>query len=203
VKRIVQTATLSLVVLSAASAFAQQPPAAAAPGEVPPVSTPAQQAPMASTALGGGMLAGVDARLTVPLGDLSNIASVGFGALGRYEYILTPQVNLTGRAGINLFLGKNNAGYWNIPILVGAKFAVIPNLYLAGELGLFYNHVSVDLPFGLGSASNGEFDFGMTLGAGYRMGDLDFRASVEFADLSNAGSTAALVLSAGYNFWRK
>lgn len=201
-KRIIQMATISLVGLFAGSSYAQQPPAGTAPAEVAPVSTPAQQAPMASTALGGGMLAGVDARLTVPLGDLSNIASVGFGALGRYEYILTPQVNLTGRAGIDLFVGKNNASYWNIPILVGAKFAVIPNLYLAGELGLFYNHVSVDLPF-IGSASNGEFDFAMTLGAGYRMGDLDFRASVEFADLSNAGSTTALVLSAGYNFWRQ
>ena len=202
-KRIIQMASLSLVALTAASSYAQEPPAAPPPGEAAPVATPAQQAPMASTALGGAMLAGVDARLTVPLGNFSDYATLGFGALGRFEYILTPQVNLTGRAGIDLFLGNNNASYWNIPILVGAKFAVVPNFYVAGEIGLFYNHISADSPFGFGSYSHGEFDFGMTLGAGYRVGDLDFRASLEFTDLGHAGDTMALVASAGYNFWKK
>lgn len=201
-KRIIQTATLSLVALTATSSFAQEPPAAAPP----PVAVPAEQAPAASTALGGGMLIGADLRLALPLGNFSDAAGLGIGALGRFEYVLTPQVNLTGRIGFTYFLPKSVGGvdlhYWTIPILVGAKFAVIPNLYVAGEIGLFNNHFTTDVPF-FGTVSGSETDFGLTLGAGYRMGDLDFRASLEFVDLGHASDSMSLVVSAGYNFWKK
>jgi len=208
VKRIIQMASLSLVALPAASSYAQEPPAAPPPGEAapPPVTTPAAQAPAASTALGGGMLLGADVRLAVPLSNFSNVASLGIGALARFEYILTPQVNLTGRIGFTYFLPKSVNGidlhYWTIPILVGAKFAVIPNLYVAGEIGLYNNHFTTEVPF-FGTVSGSETDFGLTLGAGYRMGDLDFRASLEFLDVGNAGDSMSLVVSAGYNFWKK
>jgi len=205
VKRIIQMAALSLVASSAASSYAQEPPAAAPP----PVAVPAEQAPAASTALGGGMLIGGDLRLAIPLGNFSDAAGVGIGVLGRYEYILTPQVNLTGRLGFTYFLSKDIGGvsvnYWTIPILVGAKLAVIPNLYVAGEIGLFNNHYTVAIPgiFGGGTASGSETDFGLTLGGGYRLGDLDFRASLEFLNLGHAGDSMSLVVSAGYNFWKK
>jgi len=196
VKRIIQMATLSLVALSAASSFAQEPPMAAPP---PPAVEPAAAAPRGPI---GAMSLGGDFQLALPLGSFSDISNIGFGVLGRFEYTVMPQLNLTGRLGFTYFVGKHDLKFWTIPILVGAKFVVAPNFYVAGEIGLFNNHSAIDIP-GFGTVSGSETDFGLTAGAGYRLNDLDLRLQFEFLDLGNAGDSTALVASVGYDFWKK
>ncbi len=88
-----------------------------------------------------------------------------------------------------------------IPILVGAKFTVIPNVYVAGEIGFFNTHTSIDTP--VGTFSGSDTNFGLTLGGGYRLNQLDLRLQLEFLDLGHAGDSMALVASVGYDFWRK
>ena len=52
----------------------------------------------------------------------------------------------------------------------------------------------------MGDLSSSDDNLGLTLGAGYRMGDIDIRAGLHFLDLGNAGDFMELVASVGYNF---
>ena len=201
-KRTLQMATLSLVALAAASSYAQEPPAASPPPAEPaPAGSPAGMPGVAAGSV-GGMLIGADLQLALPLGSFSDVSNIGIGVLGRFEYTVLPQLNLTGRLGFTYFVGKNDLKFWTIPILVGGKFTVAPNFYIAGEIGLFNNHSSVDIP-GFGSVSASETDFGLTAGAGYRLNGLDLRLLFEFLDLGHAGDTTAVVASVGWDFWKK
>ena len=214
-KHLVQVTALSFVVFASGPLLAQQPPVAPAPGtETTPPATPTGNTttpattPAAMTPIGDRpMFIGADALIDLPVGNFSNAAGIGFGALGRYEYVLNPQLNLTGRLGFIYFLTKSNAGfdykYWTIPILVGVKYTVIPNLYVAGEIGLFNSHFSANIGGPFGNVSSSSTDFGLTLGAGYRLGLIDLRAALQIIDLGNAGDTMSLVASVGYNFWSK
>lgn len=204
-KRIAQLSALSLAILTSASLYAQEPPPATAPPAADPAAAPAPVTTTTATPV-GPMFIGADVLVALPVGDFSNGSSVGFGALGRYEYVLNAQLNLTGRLGFEYFVPKTVNGFdykfWTIPILVGAKFTVAPNFYVAGEIGLFNSHFSATVPF-LGEISSSETDFGLTVGAGYRLGNIDLRALLQIMDLGNAGSSMSVVASAGYTFWKK
>ncbi|MEP6655154.1 MAG: hypothetical protein ABJA82_17450 [Myxococcales bacterium] len=63
------------------------------------------------------------------------------------------------------------------------------------------DHASVEA--GGNSASDSQTDFGITVGGGYRTGDLDIRVALHVLDLGNAGDSMALVAGVGYNFWRQ
>lgn len=180
------------------TAQAQDAPATAPEGAPPaaPAETTPPPAAAGGTVMGTRMLLGADFALAIPLGDLGDAAGIGFGGLARFEYVLTPPLNLTVRAGYIHHLEKNGFTYSTIPVLAGVKFAVADAVYLAAELGFFNNRGS------FGSLSSSETDFGATVGAGYRMGDLDLRAGLQFADLGNAGESMSLVINAGYNFLR-
>jgi outer membrane protein with beta-barrel domain len=148
-----------------------------------------------------------DGALAVPVGNLSNGAGVGIGALLRYEYLLQPQLALTGRAGLIYHIPKTVNGadstFWTIPILAGAKYALNEQFYVAGELGLFSNHSSATVmtPFGNFSGSASETDFGLTAGAGYRRGDLDIRVALNILNLDHAGDSMTIGANVGYSFW--
>ena len=188
--RIIQMALLSLVLLAAASLHAQEP--------APPAPVPA--APV------GGMVIGGDAEMALPVGNFDDAAGLGFGLLGRFEYVLNPQLDLTGRLGLIYFLPKSenrfDAKYWTIPILFGAKYNLNPDLYLAGELGLFSNHFTVDDPL-VGSESISETDFGLTAGAGYRLDNLDFRLTLQIVNLGHVADSLSIVACFGYTFWKR
>jgi hypothetical protein len=180
------------------TAWAQPAPAPAATTEA---TMPAQR-----------MHLGADADVAVPLGNFSDGAGIGLGALLRYEQAMLPNLNLTGRLGFIYHLPKTqvvpgfsaDTKFWTIPVLAGVKFALNQSFYAAGELGLFFNHASVDVSgggFGSGSSSSTETDVGVTLGGGYRTGDLDIRAGLHILDLGHAGDSMAIALNVGYNFW--
>jgi hypothetical protein len=152
-------------------------------------------------------LIGADGAFVLPLGNFSDGAGIGLGALMRYEYNVAPQLNVTGRVGFLYHLGKDVGGgtvnFWNIPVLVGAKYDIASGLYGAAEAGLFYNHASatVTIPgFGSQTVSNSETDFGFNVGAGYKMGDLDIRAGLQIWNISHAGDTMGVIANVGYNF---
>jgi hypothetical protein len=176
------------VLLVPAAAVAQTDPAAPAPTETAPA--------VVATGTPQQMLLGVDAQLLIPVGNFGDAAGIGIGALLRYEYVLMPKLNLTGRAGYNYHFEKNHIKWSSIPILVGVKYAITDAIYGAGELGLFNNRASIS---GFGSAS--ENDVGLTLGAGYRLGALDVRVNLQFQDLGHTGDSFAITAGAGYNFW--
>jgi hypothetical protein len=171
----------------------------------------AQTAPPAATAQTTmpprQMQLAADGAVAVPVGSLSDGVGIGIGALLRYEYLLQPQLTLTGRAGLIYHIPKTVNGadstFWTIPILAGAKYALNEQFYVAAELGLFSNHSSATVvtPFGTFSGSASETDFGLTAGAGYRTGDLDIRLALNILDLSNASDSMTIGANVGYSFW--
>jgi hypothetical protein len=177
--------------------FAAQAQEAPAGGEATPAAAPETTPPPAATTSAKGII-GADAAVAIPFGDFSNGAGIGFGALFRAEYNLIPNLNLTGRAGFIYHLPKDTVigdiKFYEVPILAGVKYAFADAFYGAAELGLVWGKASTDG----GSAS--ETNLGFTIGAGYRLDALDFRAGIHILDLGNAGDSTELVLNAGYNF---
>jgi hypothetical protein len=47
--------------------------------------------------------------------------------------------------------------------------------------------------------SDSDTNFGMTLGAGYRMGKLDLRGGLYFPDVDNAGDAMGIMATVGYD----
>ena len=178
----------------------------------PPAGAPAPETPVAAAAGQTGaetkIQLGADGAFVLPLGNFSNAANAGIGALIRGEYSVMPKLNITGRLGFVYYLTKDQGfdyKFWNIPVLVGAKYDIAQGFYGAAEAGLFLNHASatVSIPgFGSASSSNTETDFGATITAGYRMGDLDARVGLQWADLGHAGDTMGLMVNVGYSFMK-
>jgi hypothetical protein len=199
--------------LGSAVAMADEPvagaPPAAEPATAPP---PANETPVAAasaaTAPASKMLLGADGAFVLPLGNFSNLANAGVGALVRFEYNVIPNLNLTGHLGFVYYLTKDQGiGYkfWNIPALVGARYDIAQGFYGAAEAGLFFNHASATLTipgFGTMSSSNTENDFGAVVAAGYRMGDLDARVGLQWVDLGHASDTMGLTVNVGYSFMK-
>jgi len=174
-----------------------------APPELPPPGAPAAEPAPASVAAAGGkkMLFGADLAVGIPVGDLADGAGIGLGILPRFEFTLAPRLALTGRAGYVYHLEKNSLKFSEIPVLAGVKYDLTDALYGAVELGLFHITASGTYPL-IGTVSSSDDNFGATIGAGYRAGDLDFKLGLHILDLGNAGESMELVINAGYNFWR-
>lgn len=185
----------ALALLIPTAALAQDPPADpnAAPAAPPP----------AATGMAASQMIGADLQLALPVGDFSDAAGFGIGALIRYERMVIPKLSLTGRVGYIYNLGKDvgpiNIQFSTIPILVGIKYDITPELYAGAEAGLFHNMATGEF-MGV-SMSNSETDFGVTLGGGYRLGAIDLRLSLFILDMSEAGDSMELVGGIGYNFW--
>ena len=132
---------------------------------------------------------GVDPVAVVPIGDYGDVATLGFGALARLDWPLTPQLAVTGRAGVILHLLDDevmgDASLTFVPIYGGVRYAFAnaqQGPYVAGELGITFGWVTVDT--GFGTASDSDSELGGTVGAGYKLGRLDLRGSLFFPDLS-------------------
>jgi hypothetical protein len=159
----------------------------------------------------GGMLLGVDAEVAIPVGDWSNAAGLGFGALGRFEFNAAPKLNITGRIGYIYFLGKDTgfgtSNVHTIPILGGVKYDLTDAIYGAAELGLFNTGISAEVDLGAfggkQTVSSSTTKLGATIGAGMHLGDLDARAGLQILSLGDAGESMMVGLNLGYNFWRK
>jgi len=193
---------LSMVVgaaslLGSAAVQAQgAPPELPPPGSAPPEVAP--PAPAATAAAGGPkMLIGADLVVALPLGDFGDAFGLGLGLLPRFEYNLMPKLNLTARLGFVYHLEKNSIKFYEIPVFVGAKYDLTDALYAAVEVGAVRGTVSIPT-----FPSSSETKAAATIGAGYRVGDLDLRLGLHITNLGEAGKSMELVANAGYNFWR-
>jgi hypothetical protein len=139
----------------------------------------------------GGPVLGVDLQAALPLGNFSDGAGVGFGALLRYEFTVVSAANITARAGFMYHLEKNMSTFYTFPLLAGLKVKLGQSAYVAAETGAFLNHFEV-----------GGFDaaLGFTLGVGYRISAVDLRIGAEMVDAGHAGDSIALTGGLGYNF---
>ena len=145
---------------------------------------------------------GVDPIVVVPLGGYGDIATLGAGALARLDWPVTSQLVVTGRAGAILHVINDDvmgdASLTFVPIYGGVRYQLtgIDGPYLAGELGITLGFATVDT--GFGSASDSDSEIGGTIGAGYKLGRLDFRAGLFIPDLSEADDPG-LMATVGYD----
>jgi len=148
---------------------------------------------------------GVDVTGILPLGDYSDAASFGIGALARFEYAVNPQLSITGRAGYIYNLGTPDGFSLSlIPILAGATYHVgPPAVFVYGELGVTMIRSSVDVMGVSGSNSDTKFSFGA--GVGYQKEKIKARVGFYMPgseDNGNGGSTTlyGIMASVGYDF---
>lgn len=162
-----------------------------------------------------GAAVGADGAVVLPVGNLSDATGLMLGPLLRLEYPVTGNVTVTGRAGylyglrkeLSVMGSKAKYGVSDIPVWGGVEYYFGEGgqgLYLGGEAGLNFLSFSVDTDgdpaYGGGSSSSSETKLGMTAGAGFRAGDLDFRGGLAIFDLGHAGDSMGVMASVGYSF---
>lgn len=121
--------------------------------------------------------------VALPMGNFGNASSLGVGVSVNADFSL-PAVTATGSTGFHYFMGKNSNGYSAtiIPILVGAKYSVVPNVYVLAQTGLNLISQTVKIPeVKVGTivispereVSSSDSEFGFALGGGVGFGMLD------------------------------
>jgi hypothetical protein len=156
------------------------------------------------------VLVGLDTEFGIPLGDYSDVNSVGGGALVVGEYPMMNMLGLTARLGfqahVNRTIGTGlNAHVNAIPFLFGTKYYVggeREGLFGAFELGLFDLMSSVDRRVGgvVTTATSNDLKFGMGAGVGYQEDRWNARVSVHTQDVGNFGSAMTITGGIGYQF---
>lgn len=159
-------------------------------------------------------------ELAVPVGDLSDATSFGFGATVGYEMPVMDQVAVIAQAGYLLFPGKDiNAGLvtieggnWGmIPVQVGGKYYLTGDqegVYLAALLGI--HHISYKIPatttsvFGFAVTTPeqkfSETNFSFAPGIGYIVGE-NIDLGLRYQVVTTSGSSSSyLGLRAAYMF---
>jgi hypothetical protein len=152
--------------------------------------------------------AGFDIVGQLPVGNFADAVGFGIGALGRFERQLgmSPAVFLTARAGYIGHTDKENGGvttgYSQIPLLAGFKYSLTgAPIYVGAEAGAVVSMTDVDGPGTAGDGSTTETNLGVSAGAGYELGPVDIRLSLNFPDATNLGDMMTVGVSFGYNFW--
>jgi hypothetical protein len=137
----------------------------------------------------------VDGAAVVPVGDWSDGAGIGIGALARLTIPMTPKIAITARAGLIFHLAKDFMGSdsqtTEVPLLGGVRYLFTPKLYGAAELGLVYLRTSLSSDGG-GSMTGSDTKLGFSAAAGYRAGKLDLRAGLYFPDTDVMGIFATV-----------
>lgn len=142
---------------------------------------------------------GANLELAMPMGDFSDMASMGFGGSAQAEYAINEQVTGIGSIGYLMWGGKDNykdMDYsWScIPIKAGAKYALGESgLYGVLELGIYMFSYEYDFEY-VGfydetyhiTGDESESEIGFAPGIGYQMPfmekyKLDFSAQYEMA----------------------
>ena len=157
------------------------------------------------------ILVGLDTEFGIPLGDYSDVNSVGAGAMLVGEYHVMNMVGLTARLGfqahVSRTIGANLSAHVNaIPFLLGTKYYMggeREGLFGAFELGLFDLMSSVDTPGPRGSVvsnSSNDVKFGMGAGLGYQEERWNARVSLHTQDVGNFGRALTITGGVGYQF---
>jgi hypothetical protein len=146
---------------------------------------------------GGGL------ELSLPLGNLSDVAGFGFGPFGKFQYGLNENILVMGSLGYTYWTSKSVGGVdvnaSAVSFLVGGKYnlsqQVTKGFYGMGEIGLYFASSTVALPayygFGGGTASASFTRFVFVPGAGYEFGNFD--VSLKFVLGSDVTNIAARV----------
>ena len=163
----------------------------------------------------GKMGASVGLEVLLPLGTFGDAAKIGIGGTGQFDYLLNPNIALTGKVGYITWGAKTGdtqgaveASFSGIPILVGGKYYFQPagktRFYGQFELGFFIMSVStkVNVPGFISSdisASSTEFTVcpavGVEIPAGAK-GAID--VSARFWGILSSGGSSNIGLRAGY-----
>lgn len=116
----------------------------------------------------------VEGAVSLPTGDLN--FGLGFGAFFKGEYAFQRQLHFTGRAGILLHPFKD-ATLIQVPVLVGARYFVQPQIFVNGEIGLNWMRVSAN------GWSDSNLRVPVGLGGGYVINkQLEARGELFFSD---------------------
>lgn len=175
------------------------PPPQQHPGQPPPPDAPKRT-------WFGGDLAGV-----VPLGDYADGSDFAVGALLRLDYVATPQVDLSIRAGYlwhNTYQPKGTSGgeysLAMLPLLIGGELKVGGGAFLYGEAGLTVIQVSVSI-MGF-SASDSKTYLSVGGGAGFRSGRVKGKFGIympgrpENGDTGDRTTLYGVLGTIGYDF---
>jgi hypothetical protein len=150
------------------------------------------------------MRLGAGVVLGLPIGDWGDFVNFSIGVLADFDWVVTPALSVTGRAGyIHHLTDIDDASFSTIPLWGGVKYYFAPaeastRFFAAGEAGLTFNHASFD--FGGGTVSDTETDLGVNLGGGIELGAISIRANLTFFDIGNAGDSFEIMASAAYYF---
>lgn len=167
------------------------------------------------------MGASVGAEILIPMGDFSNVAKIGFGGTAQFDYMVNPDIAVTGKVGYitwgantgdQLAGAKVEASWSAIPILFGGKYYFMPQgkarVYGQFELGLYMISVSskVEVPF-FGtqetSASSTEFAIAPAVGVELPVGPKGaVDVSARFLMIMTSGSASNNIgFRAGYKMF--
>lgn len=136
----------------------------------------------------------VDGAAIVPVGDWSDGAGIGIGALARLTIPVHPKIAITAHGGLIYHLAKGSMGADSqtieVPVLGGVRYSFTPKIYAASELGLVYLRTSISS--GGSSMSGSDTKLGFLFAAGYRTGKLEARAGLYFPDSDVMGIFATV-----------
>lgn len=142
--------------------------------------------------------------VALPMGNLGDVVSTGFGFHGLFVYQLQPQLELTGLIGYTTFGSKTTDIYGDysfsmVPVLAGIRYSFSPEgenpfrPYVGAELGLIFSTVSYKTDFGFFggsqefSASSTDFCFAPQVGMYYALSPaIDLDANLKFNVISDA-----------------
>ncbi|RZL32848.1 MAG: hypothetical protein EOP00_33475 [Pedobacter sp.] len=132
----------------------------------------------------------VGAEAHLPIGDLGDVSSFGFGGSVQGDYNLDESLALTLNAGYLNFSGKD--GYGNsglIPVLGGIKYTFSGNVYGSAQLGASF-----------GTEKGSETLFTYAPGIGYKFSP-NFDALLKYTGWSQkGGSFGSVGLRVAYTF---
>lgn len=149
---------------------------------------------------------GIDTEAALPVGNYSDVNSVGAGAFVNAELALLDTVSGTLRLGfeahVDRSIGANNSSHVNaLPVLIGGK-AWLGNerqgMFGLFEMGMFDLMSSVTT--GAVSASSNDVKFGMGAGIGYQQSRWNMRVALYTQDVGNFGSAMLISGGIGYSF---
>lgn len=133
---------------------------------------------------------GAGAMIGLPMGDMSDWATLAFGVDLMGEYEVAESVAVTLSAGYVDWAYKNGASDGGIiPVLAGVKYNFSEKMYGSVQAGMSF-----------GTASGSESSFTYAPSVGYKLTD-KFDLSIKYqAATKNSFTTAFLGLRAGYTF---
>lgn len=137
------------------------------------------------------------AELALPVGDFSDLSSLGFGATAGYDYPVTEKFKIGANAGYIFMLVKDeykdglgaifgdnvDVNIGMIPIQAHAKYHLTEQFYLMGLAGIHMINVKVEALGESETESDTEFSFGF--GAGVNLGVVDIGARYQIINGSD------------------